>query len=350
MKILVIQQKMIGDVLTTSILFEALKEKFRTAELHYLINTHTVPVVENNPFIDHIIYFTPEIEKNKWNLLSFIKQIKENKYDVVIDIYGKLSSNLISLFSGANVRIGYYKKHTSFIYTNPIKRLQQAKNNSSLAIENRMSLLELLDIPFKNIAPKVYLQQNEIDNAKESLKSHSINLSNPLFMIAVLGSNPKKTYPNKYMAKLLDLIINETPNAQLLFNYIPKQLTKAKEIYNLCTHKTQKQIFFKLFGKSIREFVALTYHCNALIGNEGGAVNMAKAIQIPTFIIFNPSLSKANWFGSSENDKNVAVHLSDYISYNKNDKNKAKQNPEEYYNKFKPTFIEPKLTLFLSNL
>jgi len=254
------------------------------------------------------------------------------------------------MFSGANIKIGYYKKHSSFIYSNPFKRLKLPEHNASLAIENRMHLLKPLDISFKNISPKIYLQQSEIDNAKKLLKSYSIDVLNPLFMIAVLGSSPKKTYPAKYMANLLDLIVSETSNAQLLFNYIPNQLTQAKEIFDLCLPITQKQIVFELYGKNIREFLALTFHCNALIGNEGGAVNMAKAIQVSTFIIFNPSLNKANWFGDSENDKNVAVHLSDYITYGENDKDLAKQNPEVYYSKFKPTFIAPKLTKFLSNI
>ncbi len=350
MKILVIQQKMIGDVLTTSILFEALREKYKTAELHYLINTHTFPVIENHPFIDKVIYFTPNNEKNKWSLIPFFKEVKKNNYDVVIDVYGKLSSNLISLFSGATVKIGYYKKHSSFIFTHPIKRIKQPKENASLAIENRMGLLKPLDIPFKNFSPKIYLNPNEIETAKKTLHSQNIDLEKPLFMISVLGSSPKKTYPAKYMASLLDVIIQDTPNAQILFNYIPNQLDAAKEIFDLCSKKTQDQIYFKLYGKSIREFIALTFHCNALIGNEGGAVNMAKAIQIPTFIIFNPSLNKANWFGDDENDKNVAVHLSDYIAYHENDFELTKKNPEVYYHKFKPTFIEPKLTDFLSTL
>ncbi len=350
MKILVIQQKMIGDVLTTSILFEALREKFKSAELHYLINTHTFPVVENHPFIDKIIYFTPINEKNKWSLIPFIKEVRKNNYDVVIDVYGKLSSNLISLFSGATVKIGYYKKHSAFIFTHPIKRIKQPKKNASLAIENRMRLLSPLDIPFKNFSPKIYLNQIEIDNAKKTLLSHSIDLTDPLFMISVLGSNPKKTYPAKYMASLLDVIIQDIPKAQILFNYIPNQLDSAKEIFDLCSKKTQEQIYFNLYGKTIREFIALTFHCNALIGNEGGAVNMAKAIQVPTFIIFNPSLNKANWFGDDETKNNMAVHLSDFITYIDDDYKNAKQNPKLFYLKLKPTFIAPKLTEFLNNL
>ena len=64
MKILVIQQKMIGDVLTSSILFEVLRAEYPNAELHYLIYPHTLPVVENNPFIDKIIIFKEEFKKS----------------------------------------------------------------------------------------------------------------------------------------------------------------------------------------------------------------------------------------------------------------------------------------------
>lgn len=37
---------MIGDVLTTSILFEALKKEFPKAQLHYLVMKHTTPVIK----------------------------------------------------------------------------------------------------------------------------------------------------------------------------------------------------------------------------------------------------------------------------------------------------------------
>ena len=338
---------MIGDVLTSSILFEVLKKQKPDCELHYLINSHTYPVVENHPHIDNFIFFTPEIEKSYIKLASFLKQVRNNKYDVVIDVYGKLSSNLITLFSGAQLKIGYQKKHTSFIYNKGIKRIKKPEQNTSLAIENRMRLLQPLQVDFENITPKIYLQNAEVEQAKKLLDSFQINQSDPLYMISLLGSNPKKTYPAKYMAQLLDTIVKEKPKVQLLFNYIPKQLKEAKEIYNLCAKETQKYIYFELFGKSIREFLALTSLCHALIGNEGGAVNMAKALNIPTFIIFNPALNKQNWFGDEDNNNNVAVHIADFIAYQEEDYNKAKENPKSYYLKFKPTFIEPKLIEFL---
>lgn len=276
-----------------------------------------------------------------------MKQVRNNKYDVVIDVYGKLSSNLITLFSGAQLKIGYHKKHSSFIYNKGIERIKKPVHDASLAIENRLRLLEPLGVEFNNCLPKISLEASEIEQAQQLLDSFQINKSDPLYMISLLGSNPKKTYPASYMAQLLDTIVSKKPNAQLLFNYIPKQLKEAEEIFSLCAKETQDHIYFELFGKSIREFLALTSLCHALIGNEGGAVNMAKALNIPTFIIFNPALNKQNWFGDEENDNNVAVHIADYIEYKDEDYDLAKQNPESYYLKFKPTFIEPKLIEFI---
>ena len=350
MKILVIQQKMIGDVLTSSIICERLKQHDKNIEIHYLINKNTFPVIVNNPYIDQFISFTAEEEKNYFKLYSFIKKIKKVKYDVVIDAYAKLSSQLITFFSGAKTKIGYHKNYTAFIYTHAIKRTKKPTNKVSLAIENRMKILEPLHIPFKLIEPKIYLTKKEIKQAKSMLNSFAIDTTKPLYMISVLGSNSKKTYPAKYMASLLDIIISEKMEAQLLFNYIPNQLQQAKEIFDLCQQKTQEQIYFDLFGNDLREFLALTHHCDALIGNEGGAVNMAKALQKPTFIIFNPALNKTNWFGDIENNKNMAVHLSDFTKFDENDKQKAKQNPKSYYLKFKPSFIRPKLVEFLNQL
>ena len=348
MKILVIQQKMIGDVLTTSILFEALKAQYPKAELHYVINTHTFPVVENNPFIDKFIFITPEIEHNKLKFYAFLKLISKENYDAVIDVYGKLSSALISMFAKSKIKSAYYKKHTSFIYSHTIKRLKTPQNNASLAIENRMRLLEPLEVSFKNLNPKIYLTDEEILNAKLLLSEANINLNKPLFMVSVLGSSNSKTYPAHYMATLLNVIVETNTNAQLLFNYIPKQKEDAKAIFDSCLPETQKHIFFNVFGKNLREFLAITSHCNALIGNEGGANNMAKALNIATFTIFSPYLNKQNWFGENENNKHVAVHLSDFVSYNKTDLKEAKKQPKPYYLKLKPEFITPKLKAFIN--
>lgn len=349
MKILVIQQKMIGDVLTSSILFEALRIKYPNSKLDYLVNSNTLPVIENNPNIDNFIPFTKDEENSKRALLKFAKNIKRKKYDIVIDVYSKLSSNIITLFSGAKTKISYHKHYSTFIYTHNVKRVKKTDRNSSLAIVNRLQLLKPLGIETTSAKPKIYLTEREINESKAFLKDHKIDSTKPLFMIGVLGSGTNKTYPFSFMAKVIDTIAQQT-QGQILFNYIPNQEAQAKEIFNLCKPQTQNQIFFEVFGKNLREFLAITKHCDALIGNEGGAVNMAKALDIKTFAIFSPWISKDTWSIFEDDATNVSVHLKDYkpeIYSNKVEKD-LKNEALNLYEEFLPELFDKKLKHFLT--
>ncbi|MBR9757133.1 MAG: glycosyltransferase family 9 protein [Algicola sp.] len=351
MKVLIIQQKMIGDVLTSSILFEAIKSEYPKAELHYLINSHTFPVVENNPFIDDFKFFTPEIESSKRAFWQFLKTIKQERYDVVIDVYSKTSSNLITAFSGAKIKISKAKWYTKSVYTHTFKNKAKAQTNAGLAIENRMQMLEPIskELATKIFKPKIYLSQQEIDAAKQLLVSSGITLSQPIYMIGVLGSGHAKTYPLPHMAKLIDFIVSET-KGQILFNYIPKQYTEAKTIYNFCTSETKKHIYFDVFGNSLREFLAITSQCTALIGNEGGAVNMAKALNIPTFSIFSPWIKKEAWSLFEDGKTNTSVHLKDVKPelYDGKTMKAMKKDVFALYEIFPPELITPQLAQFLN--
>src|SRR5215831_12405749 len=101
MKILVIQQKMIGDVLASSIICNNLKQIYPDAQVDYLVYPFTTPVVENNPNIDNIILFENRFRKSKKDLFQFVLSIRKRQYNMVIDAYGKLESNLVVAFSGA---------------------------------------------------------------------------------------------------------------------------------------------------------------------------------------------------------------------------------------------------------
>lgn len=340
---------MIGDVLTSSILFEALKQKYPDSQLDYLINVHTYPVVENNPFIDNYIYFTSIEEDSIRALIKFAKSIGQKKYDIIIDPYSKLSSNIISWHSKAKTKISYHKWYTTIVYNHNIKRLTRTDKNCGLAIVNRMQLLEPLGVSFKTIKPKIYLTDKEIEEAKLFLDANNISLSKPLYMISVLGSGSNKTYPFNYMAQIIDDIV-KTTKGQVLFNYIPNQLLQAQDIYNTCKPETQKHIFFDVFGKSLRSFLAITSLCNAIIGNEGGAINMAKALNIKTFAIFSPWIDKSTWNIFEKLGVNESVHLRDYEPqhYNSNSEKELKPKALTLYTHFKPKFFKEKLDTFLN--
>ena len=341
---------MIGDVLTSSILFEALRESYPDAELHYLIHRHTLPVVENNPFIDRFILFDPAVDGRPFGIFPILKKIRKQQYEIVIDVYAKINTAIITAFSGAKNRISYYKKYTSGAYTHKIEFLKETKTNASLAIANRMLLLQALSTNFPlELKPKIYLTKGEKDSAKTFLKNAGISEEKPLIMMSILGSSAEKTYPLQYMAGILDFIVSTKKDAQILFNYIPTQKKEASQLYELCKKETRKNIFFEIYGKSIREFLAITAQCDAVIGNEGGSINMAKALNKSTFAIFSPWIKREAW-NSYENELNVAVHLQDYRPDLFRKSNDYKKDQSILYKNFFPQLIRPKLSKFLEVL
>ena len=168
-------------------------------------------------------------------------------------------------------------------------------------------------------------------------------------MIGVLGSGANKTYPPKYMSQVIDTVYRET-KGQILFNYIPKQKEQAESIFNHCSDNTKKSVFFDVFAGNLRAFLAITFHCNVLIGNEGGAVNMAKALNVSTFAIFSPWIDKSTW-SLFESNENMSVHLKDFKPniYNKPEKSFKKES-DKLYQIFTPNLFKKKLIDFLKKI
>ncbi len=350
MKILVIQQKMIGDVLTSTIICENIKKVHPSAQVTYLVNDNTLAVVENNPSIDNILVFKKEYSKNKRAFFRFLKEVRTIQYDMLIDVYGKTESNLISLAAKAKTKISYYKWYSSFIYGQPLKREEVDANKEELAIEYRLLLLRPLGIDNASIKkPTIHLSKEEIAEAKTFLENGGIQRLDNLIMISVLGSGPVKTYPAQYMAETLDTIAKH--EVTLLFNYIPSQLPLVEEIFEKCKPETQAKIRLDVFSKSLRGFLGILHHCKALIGNEGGAVNMAKALDVPTYSIFSPFTNPKGW-AIFEDDLNISVHLEQYKPELLEDlsKKETKKIIDSLYAEFKPEFFEASLNNYLQKI
>jgi len=349
MRILVIQQKRIGDVLTSTIICNNLKTKFPDSVIDYMCYPNSVDVLKENPNIDNIIPMTNKVRKSIPSLFKFIFEIRSKKYDAVIDVYSKLGTNLITFFSGAKYKVSYRKWYTKIFYNYTYERFDAVESEHGLAIENRLLLLKpFFSEKITNVKPKIFLTDSEVEEAKNLLKSHNIDTQKPLIMFGILGSEVYKTYPLEGMAKIIDFTVAKT-NATIIFNYVPFQKDLALEVYNYCSEETKKHIVFDLYGKDLRSFLALLSQCEMLIGNEGGAVNMAKALEIPTFSIFTPSVRKETWQIFENEAKNASIHLKDLKPeiYQQHTEQYIKEHTFEYYAEYPlPLMLEKLETYF----
>ncbi|MGV3459674.1 MAG: glycosyltransferase family 9 protein [Flavobacterium sp.] len=347
-KVLIIQNKRIGDVLIASVIANNFKKKYPDSEIHLMAYDFTEGVVMHNPNIDRFISIQEKELKKLPVLARMILQIRAEKYDIIFDPYSKTQSRLICKFSGAKMTIGN-KSRKKFgnwgYYTHPTEPVKETTHIAGKAIQDRVHLLQTAgDFEPIDYAPKIWL--SEAEKQEDWLGRYK---DKRVIVLGVLGSTPQKSMPYEYVAEIADYIAS-TFDAYLLFNYSPHQKEEALKIFELCQYK--QNIILDIYAPSIRDFIKLMHQCDALVANEGGTVHIAKALGKPTFTIFSPYVNKSHWASFEDGKLHTSVHLLEikpdlFENFTYEERKEIEKNPRELYLQLTPEIILPKLDVFL---
>ena len=107
MKSLVIQTRDIGDVLLTTALCNALKRAQPGGQVHMLTMDHCAGVVEGNPDIDRLHVLEGRRRNSPGYMLRFLRGLRRERYDLVLNVQGQVIGLLSCLASGAPRRVGF---------------------------------------------------------------------------------------------------------------------------------------------------------------------------------------------------------------------------------------------------
>ena len=309
MKILVIQQKRIGDVLVGTSICNNLRKRFPEAEIHYMIYHFTRDVVKHNPNIDKAVWFADRY-RNPVNLLGLVTQVRRERYDILIDAYEKLETWVIARLSSVPIRISYKKPYRQYIYNRLEEVVKEPQTAAGMAIENRLALLRSLHASkvTPDSEPKIFLNRAERQWAKNQLEKMGIDERQPLLMVGVLGSVPDKTWPLEFMRVAIERLLAR--GIQLAFSYFPHQ---REEVW--CFYKSLKDkqgAFFQLRFENLRQMSALVERCAVYLGNDCGYPHIAKAVGTPTVTLFAPFVQKDHWSTFEDGVQNLGIHLVDF--------------------------------------
>jgi len=348
-KALIIQNKFVGDVLVASLLAKNIKKIYPEIKVHFFCYDKAVGILDNNPYIDKIISFNNEELKKISNLWEMSTKIRAEKYDILFDPYAKLQSRFITLRSDAKKKISFDKPFFKYIYTDVIKEYKTPKYAFCTSIEDRMKLLTPFNPDFSTLdfQTEIFLTEKEIKKTRIELEKNGVDFSKKIIILGVLGSEDKKTLPLHIMSEIVNFIL-ENYDGNILFNYVPNQQKEVDFLLKLIPNRDK--IITSVLGNSIREFAAILYHSDCLIANEGGSINIAKAMQKPTFSIFSPHKFRKDW-GCYENfSRNRSFHIQDiYPEVNKVLKTgDLIKNPFEIYPLMSAYYIVPKIEEFLN--
>ena len=119
-KYLVIQTASIGDVILSTSIGEKLKAHDPNCQVDYLIKKGNEGVFYGNMEINEVIIWDKKNEKYK-NMLRIIFQIRDEKYDAVINLQRFFSSGVFTIFSGAKKKFGFRKNPLSLFFSKSFK-------------------------------------------------------------------------------------------------------------------------------------------------------------------------------------------------------------------------------------
>jgi heptosyltransferase-2 len=164
-KILIIQTASIGDVILITPVIEKLHLFFPESQIDILIKKGYEGLFDEHPILNKVLLW--DKSQHKYNkLFQLLKQIRSEKYDLVINVQRFASTGLLTVLSGAAKTIGFDKNPFSRLFTTRIKHDIGLKDHFIHEVDRNLKLIEQITNA-ENQPPKLYpTKQNLITTAK----------------------------------------------------------------------------------------------------------------------------------------------------------------------------------------
>lgn len=143
-RILIVLHGSIGDVTRALPLVNRVRAGYPRARIVWAVEQAAFPLVEHHAAVDEIVVF----DRRRWWLSSypFLRRIREQRFDLVLDLQRHFKSGLISRWSGAPLRLGFHRrdaKEGNWLFNN---RYIPASGDGISKLEHYLKFAELLGI------------------------------------------------------------------------------------------------------------------------------------------------------------------------------------------------------------
>ncbi|HWR55879.1 MAG TPA: putative lipopolysaccharide heptosyltransferase III [Negativicutes bacterium] len=290
--ILLIRLSSIGDVLHCTPVARTLREHFPQARISWLVGEKSQEILHGNPDLDNIILWQrekweQELRKGSWqksvaDFRMLTQQLKNERYDMVIDLQGLLLTGLIGWRSGARTRIGFRqaREGSALFYTHRVRNEHRLQ-----IVHHYLQLLRPLGIRRFNTQMVMPLAQRHYDFASNLFSSQHINEDQDRVIILNPSTSwPTKCWPPAYYARLANLLGTGLA-AKIMLLGAPGDVPLLKEI-----SAGISQPVINLAGKTnLKELAAVVQKSHLFISGDTGPLHIAAAVGTPTLSLFGPT-------------------------------------------------------------
>jgi len=294
-KILILNLSRLGDHLQTSPLIAGLKRQKPDCRITLLGNVKFVGMCEHLPYIDSLkVFDIRQFERKEGEdpisyldvyryLDALIKELKAEKFDVLINLTHSRVSGLIGRALGIKEALGVYSTSDGFkVINNPW--LIYFSSFIEFRHYNSLNLVDIYQLGggVKPSTGGLLINDGEGSRAAVPILDElGIAEGENVIGIAAGASMEDRRWPPEKFAEAADLI-SQKRNAKVLIFGGPSETELGRELAS-----RMKRPAVNLVGKtSLAELIGLVKRCSMLLTNDTGTMHVAAAVGTPVAALF----------------------------------------------------------------
>ncbi len=281
-RILIIRLSAIGDVVRVLPALHALREHHPHAQIDWAVEAKSAGILEDHPALDDIILFNRPggMRENAAAFIRFLREIRANRYDIVLDFHGILKSGLAMAFSRATKRIAFAAPRSqegSALFATERVKLPSARMNR---MEENLELVKALGVRRGNldvIIPVAHDIQDEVDDWLAD-KFHG---GKRIVAVHAPVDRPEKQWPLENYAALADMFLADG-RFEVLLTWGPGQEDVVERVRSLSRRNPE----IAPETSSLKHLAWLLSRCDLLVGGDTGPMHIASAMGTPIVALF----------------------------------------------------------------
>jgi ADP-heptose:LPS heptosyltransferase len=273
-KILVIKFGGLGDVFLSTIIIASLKNHFSSARLDYLVKKEGREAIVHDNRVSSVF----ELDTESASMVSVFRHVRQQRYDVVIDLFGNPRSAVITFLSGAKYRVGLDYGWRQYLYS----IVGEAQRGKLHGAEVNLQALKAMGVPIVDASLQYHFSKDDIAYGERIWKENNLGGT---FVIGILpaGSWPsKRCEPEKFAA--IASALARRYNARVLVVWGPADESDARAISGLCG-----EVATLAPRALLSQNLSLLSRCSAIVANDSGPMHIASAFNVPILCLYGPT-------------------------------------------------------------
>lgn len=267
-RILVIQTAFLGDVILASPVWENLHLQFPNAQIDVVVKKGNESLLAGHPFIGQVFVFDKKQKiKNLWNLG---KNLRANKYDLVLNLQRFASSGLLTCLARGKESRGFEKNPLSFLYTKQFKHEMKPDWHE---VDRNLSLIADL-VPTPSRRPQLYPSIEDL-NVIQNYQGA------PYYCLAPTSVWFTKQAPKKTWLDLMSTL--QKPNQRIYLLGAPTDVPYLDQLQKEATDQNVINLAGKL---TLLQSAALMAGAQHNYVNDSGPLHLASATNAPVSAFF----------------------------------------------------------------